>query len=353
MKILHFIYDHINNPWLGGGGAVRVYEIYKRLSEKRHKITVISGDYPSAKDYKVNENFEYKFIGYKNNYVLSTFSYAYNAYKYLKENYKNYDIIVEDFAPWNPIFSYKFQEKKSVVLQIHQKTGKNILKKYNILELPFFLIENYYPKRFKNIISVSTQSLEKFNVKGKVISNGISFTMDEKDLKVGNYILFIGRIDFFHKGLDLLIDANIEYPIIIAGKGIDENKLKNLKDNYKYIGFVYGKKKINLIKNAKFLVMPSRFEGQGIVALESASMGKPLIVSDIPELKYVVENGFGISFNLNDMQDLKEKINFLWNNDSLILEMGRKGIDFAKNFTWDKIAQDYEKYLTTLLNKNA
>ena len=55
MKILHFAYDHINNYWFGGGGAVRVYEIYKRLSEKGYKITVVSSGFPKAEDYKVNE----------------------------------------------------------------------------------------------------------------------------------------------------------------------------------------------------------------------------------------------------------------------------------------------------------
>jgi glycogen(starch) synthase len=353
MKILHFIYDHIKNPWVGGGGAVRVYEIYKRLSGKEHRITVISGNFPKAEDYKVNENFEYRFVGSDKNYILSTFSYAFKAYKFLKESFKDYDVIIEDFAPWNPIFAYKLQDIKPLILQIHHKTGTNILKKYNIFGLPFLFIENYYPKRFKNIISVSFQTLEKFNVRGTVIPNGIPFTLDEKDLNIGNYILYVGRIDFFNKGLDLLINADIEYPVVIAGKGKDEDKLKNLKSNYKYIGFVDKKTKLDLIKNAKFLIMPSRFEGQGIVALESASMGKPVIASDIQELRYVVENRFGISFKNEDIEDFKEKINYLWNNEDLILKMGKKGIEYAKKFTWDKIASEFEDYLLRVLSYHA
>jgi len=353
MKILHFIYDHIKNPWVGGGGAVRVYEIYKRLSEKGHKITVISGNFPKAEDYRVNENFEYRFIGSDKNYILSTFSYAFKAYKFLRENFKDYHVIIEDFAPWNPIFTYKLQDKKPVILQIHHKTGTNILKRYNIFGLPFLFVENHYPKRFKNIISVSVQTLEKFNVSGTIIPNGIQFALDEKDLNIGNHILYVGRIDFFNKGLDLLINTDIKYPVVIAGKGKDEDKLKNLKSNYKYIGYADEKTKLDLIKNAKFLIMPSRFEGQGIVALESASMGKPVIVSDIPGLRYVVENGFGISFKNEDIEDFKEKINYLWNNEDLILKMGKKGIEYAKKFTWDKIASEFEDYLLKVLNSHA
>jgi hypothetical protein len=38
----------MNNPWVGGGGAVRAYEIYRRLAE-RHDITIVCGAYPGAK----------------------------------------------------------------------------------------------------------------------------------------------------------------------------------------------------------------------------------------------------------------------------------------------------------------
>ncbi|NTU41942.1 MAG: glycosyltransferase family 1 protein, partial [Nitrospirales bacterium] len=51
MRIVHCIYDHIRNPWVGGGGAVRMFEIYRRLSQ-RHRITVICGKYPGARDYQ-------------------------------------------------------------------------------------------------------------------------------------------------------------------------------------------------------------------------------------------------------------------------------------------------------------
>lgn len=228
---------------------------------------------------------------------------------------------------------------------MHHKTGSNILKKHNALGLPFFLLEDVYPKKFKNVISVSKQTLKKFRVNGKVLSNGISNVLKKENLKIGNYILYVGRIDFFNKGLDLLINGKFDFPIVLAGKGKDEGRLKHLNPNYKYLGYIDGKTKVELIKNSKFLVMPSRYEGQGIVALESASMGKPLVVSDIPELKYVVDNGFGICFENGNLKDFKEKVSYLRYNENLILKMGKKGIDYAKNFTWDKIVEKYENYL--------
>lgn len=349
MKILHFIYDHLNNPWVGGGGAVRVYEIYRRLAEKGYKITVISGNFPGASDYKINDNFEYKFIGSQKNYIISTFSYAFMAWKLLKASYKDYDIIIEDFAPWNPIFSYKLQHKKRVVLQIQNYIGREILRKYYMLGVPFYTIERIYPKKFSKVIVLSEVMNERWHIKGRVIPQGIDRIAEYAGL--GRYIAFLGRIDISQKGLDLLVEAlkggkNME--VLVAGDGKDREKfLKIIKDapNIRYIGKVSGEEKYNFIKNAKFLIVPSRFEGQGIVVLESASMGKPVIVSDIPELRYAVDAGFGLSFKKEDPKDLKAKVDLLLNDEKLLLQMGRRGIEYAKNFTWDRIAQMYEAYL--------
>lgn len=352
MKILHFIYDHINNPWVGGGGAVRAYEIYKRLAQKGHETTVVSGNYPGAKDYKEG-NLTYKFAGSDKNYIISVFSYAYKAIQFLKKYCRYYDIIIEDFAPWNPLFSYKIQKKKTVILQIQNFLGKEILKKYKALGLPFYFIEKFYPFKFKNIIVVSEALNKRWNINGKVISNGIECFSNES--KIGSYLAFLGRIDITQKGLDLIVNvAKLfrEFEFKIAGDGKDRARLINMiKDipNIKYIGKVSGVEKYTFISNSKFLIMPSRFEGQGIVALEALAMGKPLIVSDIAELKYVMENGFGISFRSQNANSLRNAIEFLLKNENLIFEMGQKARQYATQFTWDRIADDYEKYLIKIL----
>lgn len=227
MKILHLLYDHIHNPWIGGGAAVRAYEIYKQLAQKGHQITIISGKYPDCKDIE-EKNLQFKFVGTGKNYILSTFSYAYFANQFLKNNFHKFDVIIEDFAPWNPVFSYKIARQKPIILQIHHREEYNILKKYFILGIPFFIIEKFYPKKFINISSVSQQTSYKYSLKNyKIIPNGI----DENLLKINtnntnNYILYVGRIDLYNKGIDLLIQATHTFPLAIAGKGKDEKKLK-------------------------------------------------------------------------------------------------------------------------------
>ncbi len=354
MRILHLIYDHINNPWVGGGGAVRAYEINKRLAKKGHKVLIVSGKFEGAQDYSEG-GLKYKFVGFSGNYYLSVFSYAYMSHRFLKDHYLGFDVIVEDFAPWNPVFAYKFANEKPIVVQLHHKEGMGILRRYPLLGTPFFLVEAYYPHRFPNAIIVSRRSARKFLISScSIISNGIDTRLFFiRPCEMGDYICYIGRIDFYNKGLDLLLSCADGLPIKIAGKGKDVPKLLKLiknKKNVEYLGFLDDKEKASLISHSRFVVMPSRFEGQGIVALETAALGKPLVVSEIPELKYVVDNGFGISFRSGDTRDLKEKLMYLWNNVAFLKELGQRGRKFAAGFTWDKVALQYEHFLTKVVD---
>jgi len=355
MKILHLIYDHINNPWIGGGGAIRVHELYKRLSQKGHIITIVSGKYPHVKNYEEG-NLTLHFVGIDNNYILSTFSYACYANKIIKKHIEKYDIVIEDFAPWNPVFSYKYNYKVPVVLQIQNYIGRELIKRYAIFGLPFYFIEKYYPLKFKQVIIVNDILRIRYKLPQSVfISNGIddNLLMENITYNNGTYIGFIGRIDFYQKGLDILLSQNLGLYIKICGVG-KRKDMKRLNEclsrnkYFVYLGYITGQNKVNFIKGAKFFVLPSRFEAQPLTILEAAALGRPLIVSDIAELRYVTDNGFGISFKSEDEKDLEQKIKYLWSNDKMVEEMGRKGREFAKNYTWDRIAEEYERFLITV-----
>lgn len=352
MRIIHFIYDHMNNPWVGGGGAVRAFEIYRRLA-KTHHITIVCGKYPGATDYD-DGNISFKFVGTKKkNYVLSTFSYAFEAIKFLRMHKDDADIVLEDFAPYNPLFS-KFVADKPVVLQIHHKEGMNLFNRYFIFGIPFMLMESLYPRLYSKVISVSEESRKKFSIDNAIIiPNGTDQKLFETTPSEADYIAYLGRLQIHNKGLDTLAQAMsyINIKLVIAGRGKDEGKLRaligklNTSKYIELIGYLSDDEKIKFVANAKIIILPSRYEGQGIVVLEAAACGKPVIVSDIPELRYAVDAGFGISFRTGDSNDLTEKVNFLLNDESKRKEMGEKAREYAKNFTWDKIAEEYEQFL--------
>jgi glycogen(starch) synthase len=351
MKILHLIYDHINNPWVGGGGAFRVRELYRRMSD-RHEITVVCGRYPGAEDHS-EEGVRYAFVGSdRNNYVLSTFCYAARAARHVKVHAGEYDIVVEDFAPYNPVFSFLW--RKDAVIQLHHREGMNLIKRYFLLGLPFALTELSYPRLFRRVICVSEASRKKFGVTGAaVIPNGIDSDLLKVSPGDGGYLSFVGRLNIHNKGIDTLIAAMklINGELRIAGRGRDREKMiliarrMGVEGKIRLLDYVMDQEKGEFMGNSALFVLPSRYEGQGIVVLEAAACGKPVIVSDIPELRYAVNAGFGLSFRTGDAKDLAKKINVLLADPPLRREMGMRAKEYARNFTWDKIAAEYEKYL--------
>lgn len=355
MRVLHLIYDHPKNPWVGGGGAVRVYELARRLAGRGHTVTVLSGNYPKAVDYSEG-TLSYRFIGPSSNYVMSTLGFAVAGALYILRHSAEFDIVIEDFAPWNPVFS-GLLTRKPVVLHLNHKEGRGILKRKGFIGLPFYLIEALYPKLYRHVTALSDGTLKKIAQSGVVvIPAGISAaTIVSEPGDEGDYILFVGRLHIANKGLDTLIKAmrllGPSTKLILAGRGPDEQRLREISAglNVEFRGFVTEAEKLDLMARARVFVLPSRFEGWGIVALEAASCGRPVVVSDIPELGFAVEGSFGLAFRTGDAIDLASRLGLLLGSADMRRDMGIRAISYVQKYTWESIAQDYEALLMRII----
>jgi glycosyltransferase involved in cell wall biosynthesis len=191
-----------------------------------------------------------------------------------------------------------------------------------------------------------------------VIPNGIESELIQTIPEDTDYILFLSRIDIYTKGLDILIDAfekiSLEYPnmrLILAGFESDSfQKLISrcpsfLKDKIDYAGFVTGHEKMKLLSRARIFILPSRHESSPISILEAAAYGKPVIVSDIPELAFVSQEGFGISFSSGSANELSAQIRLLLADSEKREALGKRGREFAAQFLWDNIALQFEEIL--------
>ena len=103
------------------------------------------------------------------------------------------------------------------------------------------------------------------------------------------YFLFVGVLRYY-KGLHTLIQAakKTNVKIVIAGSGLEGNKLKKLVadlgvNNVVFAGQVTNEEKRSLLTNCIALVLPShlRSEAYGMVLVEAAMMGKPMISCEI------------------------------------------------------------------------
>ena len=153
------------------------------------------------------------------------------------------------------------------------------------------------------------------------------------------YVLFVGRLSDFHKGVSYLLKAfkKIKQKIknvslLIIGSGPDEQKLRSIskslridKDTH-FVGSIVNEKLIVLYYNSSdIVVVPSLFEAFGIVNIEAMSCAKPVVASRVGGIKDIItdkETGFLVS--PRNSKELEERVVSLLTADEL-----RKRIGFA------------------------
>ena len=153
----------------------------------------------------------------------------------------------------------------------------------------------------------------------------------EPDYKPGDYVLYFGRL-VKEKGLDVLLHAlaGTDIKLKIVGDGPEKDRLKDesekLKVNAEFVGHKLGKELHDLIRGAKFVILPSVwYENYPVSLLEAGALGKAVVgarLGGIPEIISDGENGFLAEPNSAD--DLREKIQHLFGDDELCERMGRR-----------------------------
>jgi glycosyltransferase involved in cell wall biosynthesis len=367
LKILHLLYESQGDYFGIGGVGMRAYEIYSRIAV-RHDITLLCKKYPGARDGQIR-GLSHIFVGSgSENFTVSLLSYACLASRFVSRYCDDFDIIVEEFSPAIPTFLHTCT-KKPLVLQIQGHTGGLYFRKYNLLYASILWTMEYLrPCFYNNFIFINKESISKFLLPRKkkrteIIPNGISSELLEASSDEGDYILYLGRIDIYGKGLDVLIAAyekfHRSFPeirLVIAGNGRDKEAFDRLlskipravRTNVELAGWVAGNRKKELISHALFCVFPSRHEVQPIAILEALACAKAVIVSDIAEFSFVTEKGAGLAFKSGDKVDLARVLISLTLNRERHF-MGQKGRLGVKDQSWDSLALRFEEFLSGVL----
>lgn len=143
------------------------------------------------------------------------------------------------------------------------------------------------------------------------------------------YIVFYGRIGE-EKGIRTLMkiwDKLSGIPLVIMGGGPLEKELKSWaekNDNVYYLGYTEHNKCLSIVKNSEFVVFPSIwYEGCSMVEIETESLGKGLVVTDLGFSSEAIKDGLnGYKIPLGNIELFVEKIICLWNNPDQCKKMG-------------------------------
>lgn len=170
---------------------------------------------------------------------------------------------------------------------------------------------------------------------------------------------FVGRIDIYTKGLDLLLsafrtfnDKHIDSKLWIIGSSNEMDALKKriieqgLQHSVVLWGSKFGDEKENLMRQMAVFAHPSRNEGLPASVLEAAALGIPSLVSKATNIGSFIKNyNAGIVVDDEDVDGLSSALFALkekFDNKSLA-EMGLNGRRMvAESFNWNTIIKGFD-----------
>lgn len=176
-----------------------------------------------------------------------------------------------------------------------------------------------------------------------------NFVPDNKDeLEIINkpdipqkYVVFYGRIGE-EKGIRILMkiwDQITNIPLVVMGGGpleIEFKKWAKGKENVYFLGYTEHNKCLSIVRNAEFVVFPSIwYEGCSMVEIETMSMGRGLVATDLGFTVEAVQNGYnGYKIPLNDIDGFVQKIRELWGNPKLCDKIGANArLEYEHKYT--------------------
>lgn len=194
--------------------------------------------------------------------------------------------------------------------------------------------------------------------KSRVVFNGVDLEEPGEepfDQPFPEFVAAIGRM-VDKKGFDLLIDAwglvADRFPdvgLVIGGAGPAEARLRDLVES-RQVPRVHLPGRLDrphvawLMNHARLVVMPSRVEPFGIVALEAWRAGRPVVVTSRGGAgEFVVDKVSGRVVDPFDREALGAAIAELLEDRPTSEQMGRAGRDAVASFAWPRITDAYEQ----------
>ena len=204
-----------------------------------------------------------------------------------------------------------------------------------------------------------TEVFPQFAHKVRVVHLGVSKLLDPdqlvfKQLNIFKpYLLFVGTIEP-RKNLERLLLAfsmlprslRDQFSLVIVGDkgwgGINLQKLiceYGLGDSVKILGYVDDCQLASLYLNARFLAMPSLYEGFGLPLLEAMQYGIPVLTSNVGSMAEVSKDG-SVLVDPYSVESICAGVQRMLVDDDLINVLGKKALRRAQDFSWEKCAAE-------------
>lgn len=355
MHILHFDVDALEAPY-GGGQARRTFEVNRRLA-RRHEVTVVTAGHPTLRNHVVEG------VRYVRMLALphpANFAW-YFAEILPRAIASRADIIVEDFSWPMTASGLPMLVRRPVVGLASYFLGKHLAARYHI---PIDRWESVALRRYRHLIALSgsqQQALRSLapHADVRIIGNAPDDgAFAEPWRGDGAYVAFIGRFDWWAKGLDLLLDAAAQLPdslrLKIAGDGPGRKQLaheiqrRNLSPAVCLVGGLRGQDRHRFVARARALAFPSRYENQSLVALDALAIGVPIVAFDVESSRDVFGDAAALVPPF-DTAAFAAEIVALAGGGNQARTLSEKAQRRVASLRWDQTAGAQESFYTEIL----
>lgn len=240
---------------------------------------------------------------------------------YYTPTIKEFKILLASFSPEIVVFHslYEIQQitfshllrKREIpyVLVFHGGASEDNAKKGWLKKkiANWFLFDRFIHKAeavvYLNEKEYEKSIFKKINRNYKILPNGVNMPEDEPARMISDKmnVTFLSRIDYYGKGIDVLLEAvkilknegwedRIEFNFY-GNKYDDTYKLLlEYGDFVKYHGFVSGQDKAKVLQKASLNILPSRSEGMPMTVLEALSYGCPCMVTPMTNMAELIKD---------------------------------------------------------------
>jgi glycosyltransferase involved in cell wall biosynthesis len=200
------------------------------------------------------------------------------------------------------------------------------------------LLKSIYIKAFDKSVMDGARTVHAITLEGaksisqyttntniKLITNFVPETPQVEKMEIKKQLCFIGRMDIYQKGIDLMLESFSEFikyapgtSFVLVGLYLDHEitALNALLEKFhlnssqvKVMGKVSAVEKYQILSESYAYFQLSRFEGFGLSIVEALSMAKPVIISDnvpIHEVIHKYEAGYIASDAQQALTGIKE-----------------------------------------------
>ncbi|TAK34045.1 MAG: glycosyltransferase [Chloroflexota bacterium] len=212
-----------------------------------------------------------------------------------------------------------------------------------------------YAQRFGKVVHYLPNGVESYPI---VDAQSAERTLRENGV-VDSYVLFAaGRVDPT-KGCHLLLEAfgglDVDLQLTVVGDlstlPAYSRELQRMADpRVRFVPFVKQQAELfGIVQRARLFVFPSTVEAMSMMLLEVASLGVPIVCSDIPENTGALGE-HALYFRSGDSEDLANKLQWaLDHRDDMQNRAMRAQQWVRQNLNWDVLAEEYDRLYELLI----